>query len=162
MQKEKKTTDIIISNLTDLLNKGNAHVSLDDALDGIPFELLGKKVADLPYSIWQLAVHIRITQWDILEFSRDATYASPEWPEGYWPSEIKPASNEEWENCIHQVKADRASFIELLSATEDIYKPFDYGTGQSLFKEALVLADHNSYHTGQIILLRRMLHDWNK
>ena len=68
MQKEKKTTDIIISNLTDLLNKGNAHVSLDDALDGIPFDLLGKKVADLPYSIWQLAVHIRITQWDIWNF----------------------------------------------------------------------------------------------
>lgn len=162
MQKEKKATDMVISNLTDLLNKGNAHVSLDEALDGVPFDLLGKKITGLPYSIWQLADHIRITQWDILEFSRNAKYISPEWPYGYWPSEIQPASNEEWENCIRQVRADRASFIELLSTAEDIYKPFNYGDGQSLLKEALVLADHNSYHTGQIIILRRMLHDWNK
>jgi hypothetical protein len=162
MQREKKTANLIISNLTDLLNKGNAHVSLDDALDSIPFDLLGKKIPDLPYTIWQLADHIRITQWDILEFSRNEKYISPKWPDGYWPSEIKPASKGEWENCIRQMRADRASFIELLSTAEDIYKPFDYGSGQSLLKEALVIADHNSYHTGQIIILRRMLNDWNK
>ena len=162
MQREKKTANLIISNLTDLLNKGNAHVSLDDALDSIPFDLLGKKIPDLPYTIWQLADHIRITQWDILEFSRNEKYISPKWPDGYWPSELKPSSKEEWENCIREIRTDRASFIELLSTAEDIYKPFDYGSGQSLLKEALVIADHNSYHTGQIIILRRMLHDWNK
>jgi hypothetical protein len=160
MQTEKETIDFVITNLSDLLNKGNAHVSLDEALAGIPFDLLGKKIAGLPYTIWQLAVHIRITQWDILEFSRDGNYKSPEWPDGYWPSEIKPASKDEWENCVSQIKSDRASFIKLLSASKDIYKPFDYGSGQSLLKEALVLADHNSYHTGQIIALRRMLHNW--
>jgi hypothetical protein len=162
IQKEKNATDLVISNLSDLLNKGNAHVSLDEALDGVAFDLLGKKIAGLPYTIWQLADHIRIAQWDILEFSRNAKYISPEWPDGYWPSEIKPTSNKEWENCIHQIRADKASFIELLSTAEDIYKPFNYGNGQSLLKEALVLADHNSYHTGQIIILRRMLHDWSK
>lgn len=162
MQRENKATDIVISNLSDLLNKGNAHVSLDAALDGVPFDLLGKQITGLPYTIWQLADHIRIAQWDILEFSRNAKYVSPEWPDGYWPSEIKPASKDEWENCVGQIKSDRASFIKLLSASKDIYKPFDYGSGQSLLKEALVLADHNSYHTGQIIILRRMLHDWNK
>ena len=83
MQREKKTANLIISNLTDLLNKGNAHISLDDALDSIPFDLLGKKIPDLPYTIWQLADHIRITQWDILEFSRNEKYISPEWPNGY-------------------------------------------------------------------------------
>jgi hypothetical protein len=162
MQTEKKTPDLVISNLSDLLNKGNAHVSLDEALAGVAFDLSGKKITGLPYTIWQLADHIRIAQWDILEFSRNAKYISPEWPDGYWPSEIKPASRDEWKNCVQQIKSDREAFIELLSISEDIYKPFDYGNGQSLLKEALVLADHNSYHTGQIIILRRMLHDWNK
>jgi hypothetical protein len=163
MKIQEKYTDFVIANLSDLLNKGNAHVSLDEALQGIAFDLLGKKLPGLPYTLWQLADHIRITQWDIVEFSRDAKHLSPKWPEGYWPSKIKPASQVVWEKCVEQIKSDRASFIELLSnAGDDIYKPFDHGDGQSLFKEALVLADHNSYHTGQIIVLRRMLNDWSQ
>ena len=160
---QQKYTGFVIANLSDLLNKGNAHASLDEALQGIAFDLLGKEVSGLPYSLWQLADHIRITQWDIVEFSRNAKHLSPEWPEGYWPSEIKPASPAVWEKCVEQIKWDRTSFIELLlNAGDDIYKPFDHGDGQSLLKEALVLADHNSYHTGQIIVLRRMLNDWSQ
>ena len=160
---QQKYTDIVIYNLSDLLNKGNAHASLDEALQGIHFDLLGKKIPGLPYSLWQLADHIRITQWDIVEFSRNEKHVSPEWPEGYWPSEIKPASQATWEKCVEQIKSDRASFIELLSnAGDEIYTPLAHGDGQSLLKEALVLADHNSYHAGQIIMLRRMLNDWGK
>lgn len=153
--------NILADLLEDLLNKGNAHVSLDSALHGIPFSLLGEKPNHLPYSIWQLAEHLRISQRDILEFSRDAKHVSPKWPEEYWPEESKPAEESIWENCINQIKSDRKAFINLIkNAGDKIYIPFDYGDGQSLLKEALVLADHNSYHTGEIIIVRRLLGNW--
>lgn len=156
-------TEKIIENLVDLLQKGNAHVSLDEALKKISPELLGKKPNNLPYSIWQLADHIRITQWDILEFSRDKNHVSPKWPDEYWPKESQPESGDEWNKCVHQIISDREEFIKLLkNAGEAIYDPFDYGNGQSLLKEALVLADHNSYHTAEIIVLRRILGEWGK
>lgn len=159
----EKNTEILIGNLVNLLNKGNAHVSLDTALQDIPYDLLGKKPGNLPYTIWQLSEHIRIAQWDLLEFSRNEKHVSPEWPDGYWPSETKPGSKAAWQKCIQQITSDREAFIELLTnAGERLYKPFDYGDGQSLLKEALVLADHNSYHTGEIIVIRRWLNAWKQ
>lgn len=163
MQIKKSEIDILIENLEDLLNKGNAHVSLDKALENIAFELLGKKPGGLPYSIWQIAWHISAAQQDILEFSRNPKYISPKWPEEYWPSETKPNSEKEWKSCIQQIKSDRKEFIGLLNhAGNEIYKPFEHGSGQSLLKEALVLADHNAYHAGEIIIIRRLLNDWGK
>ena len=163
MQTQKANNNALINNLVALLNKGNAHALLDDALKNIPFDLLGEKPNNLPYSIWQLAEHIRITQSDIMEFSRNAKHVSPKWPDGYWPSETKPESTAAWKKCIQQITSDRKTFIELLTnAGDNIYKTFDYGDGQSLLKEALVLADHNSYHTGEIIILRRLLNAWGK
>lgn len=161
MSTEKSNHDMLIKNLADLLERGNAHVSLDDALKNISFNLLGQRSEKLPYSIWQLAEHIRIAQWDILEFSRNKNHVSPKWPDEYWPYQTMPASKDDWEKCIAAIKSDRASFIKLLKdAGENIYKPFDYGDGQTLLIETLVLADHNSYHTGEIIILRRLLNDW--
>ncbi|MEO9144377.1 MAG: DinB family protein [Ginsengibacter sp.] len=163
MTNQNSITHTLFKSLEDLLNGGNAHVSLDKALQNIPLGLLGKKPATLPYTIWQLTEHIRIAQWDLLEFSYNRNHVSPNWPEGYWPSEKEPTSKSAWEKCIRQIKSDRKKFIELLAhAGEDIYKPFNYGNGQSLLKEALVLADHNSYHTGEIIIVRRLLNDWGK
>jgi hypothetical protein len=161
MQTQKSYNDLLISNLIQLLSKGNAHATLDDALRNIPYKLLAETPAGLPYNIWQIAQHIRISQWDILEFSRNPKYKSPEWPKGYWPSEREPASEEAWKKCVHQIKEDRNTFIELIkNAGENLYKPIPGGDGQTLFREALVLADHNSYHTGEIIVLRRLLGDW--
>ncbi len=163
MQTETDDNNTVIENLVNLLNEGSAHASLDDALENIPFNLLGEKPGDLPYTIWQLAEHIRIAQWDILEFSRDAKHVSPMWPDGYWPSETKPESKALWQKCTLQIINDRKTFIGLLkNAGNNLYKPFDHGDGQSLLKEALVLADHNSYHTGEIIIVRRLLGAWNK
>lgn len=151
----------LIENLADLIEKGNAHVSLDDALKNLPFSLLSERPQSLPYSIWQIVEHIRIAQWDLLEFSRNALHISPKWPEGYWPEEAAPKSNDEWKNCIEKINSDRKAFIELIkNAGEKLYEPFAYGSGQSLLKEALVLADHNSYHTGEIIIIRRLLNAW--
>lgn len=162
-EKHESQIMTLIGNLKDLLNKGNAHVSFDDAVHNIDFDLLGKKPHQLPYSIWQLAEHIRITQSDILEFSRDGNHQSPQWPVGYWPLDDAPDSEEKWQHCLKQITSERMAFVKLLeSAGENIYHVFEHGSGQSLLKEALVLADHNSYHTGEIILLRRLLNDWKK
>jgi uncharacterized damage-inducible protein DinB len=151
----------IIDTLINLLKKGNAHVSLDEALKNIPFEILGNRPKGLPYSIWQLAEHIRIAQSDILNFSKDSQYRSPNWPDDYWPKEVKPASEQAWENCISQIRKDRKSFISLLRNSADtLFTPFEYGDGQTLLREALVLADHQSYHTGEIIIIRRILKNW--
>ncbi len=163
MKKEESNPahQILIENLIYLLKKGNAHVSLDDSMKDINFNLLGNRPYNLPYSIWQLVEHMRLTQWDLLEFSRDPNYESPAWPEGYWPKETAPASEEKWANCLKKIKSDRNAFIDLLeNAGQSLYSPFNHGTGQSLLKEALVLADHNSYHTGEILILRRLLNNW--
>ena len=154
---------ILVKNLVDLVEKGNAHISLDKALENIPFSLSGERPGNLPYSIWQITEHIRIAQWDILEFSRNSKHVSPKWPEGYWPKPAAAKSEDAWEKCVQQIQADRTSFTELIkNAGDNLYKPFEYGNGQSLLKEALVLADHNSYHTGEIIIIRRLLNVWEK
>lgn len=161
MQSIKTQAEMLVKHLDDLLNQGNAHVTLDDALEGIPFEILGETPGGLPYSIWQLAEHIRIAQFDILDFSRNAAYVYLKWPDDYWPKEYKPGSKRDWDHCVEQIKADRKAFVDLLYAgINKLYLPFEHGTGQTLLREALVLADHNSYHTGQIILLRKMLNAW--
>jgi hypothetical protein len=154
-------TDPVVKELVDLLSKGNAHASLEDALKNLPFALLGEKPGMLPYSIWQLAEHIRIAQWDILEFSSNPKHVSPKWPDGYWPTAAAPKSKAAWVKCITQIVKDRNAFIDLIKKTgSNIDKPFKYGDGQSLLKEALVLADHNSYHTAEIIVIRRLLNAW--
>ena len=154
--------NILVKNLVDLIEKGNAHISLDKALENIPYSLLGEKPGNLPYSIWQITEHIRIAQWDLLEFSRNPKHVSPEWPKGYWPKEAAPQSEDAWQKCVEKIKAERKSFITLIeNAGSDLFKPFKHGTGQSLLKEALVLADHNSYHAGEIIIIRRLLNAWN-
>ena len=123
--------------------------------------MLGKKPGKLPYSIWQLTEHIRIAQWDILEFSNNPKHVSPKWPDGYWPAAAVPKSKAAWEKCVAQIVKDRNAFIDLIKKTGiNINTPFKYGDGQSLLKEALVLADHNSYHTAEIIVIRRLLNAW--
>ncbi|HXB92906.1 MAG TPA: DinB family protein [Puia sp.] len=157
----RTNVSVVIKELEDLLKKGNAHASLHDAVNGIPFDQLGLVPNGLPYSIWQLTEHIRIAQWDILEFSRDQHHKSPSWPDSYWPRERQPANAADWKKSVEQITADRKAFIDLLvKAGDAIYTPFPHGDGQSLFREALLIADHNSYHIGEIIVIRRLLGIW--
>jgi len=155
----ESTHDILISELVKLLEGGGAHATLDDALAGIPKDMMGVKPHGLPYSIWQLTEHIRIAQWDMLEFSKDASHQSPKWPDEYWPQESSPANDEAWEQCVQQISADRKAFIDLLKSG-DIYEKFAHGDGQSILREALQIADHNAYHTAEIIIIRRLLGAW--
>lgn len=151
----------IVKTLKDLLLKSNAHVNFAAAVKGMPAELRGVVPEQLPYSVWQLVEHIRLTQADILDFSRDAAYQSPPWPEGYWPRKTVPANDEAWRQSLEQIKSDTHAFIALLEAPEaDLFRPFPYGDGQHLFREALLIADHTSYHTGEIIAVRRLLNAW--
>ena len=150
-----------IDQLTEALNGSHAHASFNDAIRDVRLDLLGVVPQGLPYSIWQLVEHIRITQWDILEFSRKPDHVSPEWPKGYWPTEKSPAHAKDWKRSVDQITSDRKSFVQLLQkAGEDIYAPFAWGDGQSLFREAVLLIDHTSYNTGEVIVLRRLLNDW--
>jgi len=151
----------VIRQLKALIMGGNAHATLHDALANIPENKLGLVPEHLPYSIWQLAEHIRICQWDILEFSKDAKHVSPDWPVGYWPVERAPENNAAWDKCVSQIKHDCLEFIGLLEQEgADLYTPFPWGDGQNLLREAMLIADHNSYHTGEIIVIRRMLGCW--
>jgi uncharacterized damage-inducible protein DinB len=151
----------LIKELVALLEKGHAHVSFNDAVKNIPFEDLGKRPNNLPYSIWQITEHIRLAQWDILDFSRNENYKELKWPDDYWPKEAAPENEAAWQNCIERINADLNTFIELLQDSgSDIFKPFPHGNGQTLLREALLIADHNSYHTGEIIILRRLLGNW--
>jgi hypothetical protein len=151
--------EILIKELIKLLEGGGAHATLKDALDNLPANLRGVKPNNLPYSIWQLAEHIRIAQWDMLEFSKDGGHKSPKWPDDYWPKESAPTDDAAWEKTIEQINADRDEFIALLKS-HDIYEKIPHGDGQSILREALQMADHTSYHTSEIILLRRLLGAW--
>ena len=151
---------LLIDELIKLLNGGSAHAGLADALDKLPARLRSKKPDDLPYSIWQLVEHIRIAQWDMLQFCIDPKHQSPKWPEGYWPDETEPANEQAWKASIEQIEADLNKFITLLKK-EDIYKKIPGGTGQSILMEALQIADHNAYHIAEIIVIRRLLKAWH-
>jgi len=155
-----KEHDILVKELIKLLEGGSAHAGFDDAINDLPPKLRGTKVDKLPYSIWQLVEHIRIAQWDMLEFSKSEKHGSPEWPEGYWVPETAPADEEAWNNSIKQIKADLEEFIGLLKSG-DIYSNIPHGDGQSILREALQIADHNAYHVAEIIVIRRILGAWN-
>ena len=151
----------ISEQLTQLLSKANAHVTFEDAIKNIPFEKVGIKPANLPYSIWMLVEHIRIAQEDILDFSINPDYKVLKWPDDYWPTEPAPADESAWQNSCDQVVKDRDRLISLFADPQlDFFTPFPHGDGQNLFREALLIADHTSYHTGQIILVRRLLNEW--
>jgi hypothetical protein len=155
MDNQHKT---LVSELTKLLLGGNAHASFQDAIKGLNHRLRGVKPDNMPYSIWQLVDHIRIAQWDMLQFSKDANHKSPNWPDEYWPKETEPA-DDAWNGSIEQIESDLDEFIELLEHS-NIYQPLEHGDGQTILSEALQIADHNSYHIGEIVAVRRVLGDW--
>jgi DinB superfamily len=149
--------------LIELLKGGHAHATFDDAIEGFRRELHGKKVKDLPYSAWMLLEHMRLAQWDILEFSRNAKHQSPKFPEGYWPATAEPPTEASWDQSIKSFRADLKAMEKLVSDPKtDLYKPFPWGDGQNVLREALLVADHNAYHLGEFIVLRRLLGAWKK
>jgi hypothetical protein len=144
--------------LISLLEGGNAHLSFDDFVKDFPVDKCGVRLEGLPYTAWQVLEHMRIAQWDILEFSRDANHASPKWPKGYWPAEDQTGSPALWNETVEKFQTDLDAFSDLVrDAATDLYAQIPHGTGQTILREALVLADHTSNHLGALILMSRML-----
>lgn len=169
--KNVSTTDVspaqaLQKELRALLDGGQAHATFDDAVSTFPESLRGVVPAGLPYSAWQILEHLRIAQRDILDFSSnsDGSYKSLRWPEDYWPAHPEPPTVEAWEQSIAQVRGDRKAFEKLLDSTDDavLVEAFPWGDGQSLLREALLIADHAAYHIGEMIVLRRLLGAWKK
>lgn len=144
-----------------LLRGGGAHIDFDAAIDGLPAKLRGARPKDLPYSPWELLEHMRLAQWDILEFSRNPRHDSPEWPKGYWPETPGPPDGRAWDSSVDQIRGDNEAMQALVAdETNDLLAPFSHGDGQTLLREALLVADHNAYHVGQLIVVRRLLGAW--
>jgi hypothetical protein len=146
------------NHLLAMLRKNHAHLSFDDAVADWPAKLRGVKPEGAPYTAWQLLEHLRIALWDILEFSRDAKHVSPKFPEGYWPAEEAPPTADAWDKSIAAYRAHEKEMIHLAEdPATDLFARIPWGTGQTLLREVLVVADHASYHVGQLVLLRKIL-----
>lgn len=150
--------------LKKLLEGKGAHVDVLTALAGFPFEDAGKRPHGLPYSAWQLLEHMRFTLADLLTFSTDSHYEAPAWPDDYWVKDPQPPSADAWKTSVNALKADLQAFEKLVSdANSNLHDVIPWADKkQTLFHEALLAADHTSYHTGEFIVLRRLLGNWKK
>ncbi len=159
--KHRERDKALRAHLVDLLKGGGAHIQFMDALEGFPAQKRGTYANGLPHTGWQLLEHVRIAQRDILEFSRNPRHVSPEFPEGYWPKTPAPLTEEEWTDSVWAFRRDLREMIRLVeNGRVDLYAKIPHGQGQTILREALVLADHNSYHLGQLVDLRRSLGAW--
>lgn len=144
--------------LLSLLQGANAHLSFDDFIARFPADSCGRKVASLPYTAWQVLEHMRIAQWDILEFCRDAKHASPKWPEGYWPLPAQTGDAGLWQESVEKFRADWQQISDLVSDyNTDLFAKIPHGNGQTILREVLLVADHNSYHLGVLVAIERLL-----
>ncbi len=147
--------------LAKVVDWGEAHADFHAAVDNFPAKLRGRVPDGFPYSAWQLLEHIRLALWDILEFSRNARHKSPKWPEGYWPKTKAPPSDDAWDQSVEAVADHLEAMRKLvIDPSRDLFAPLPHGTGQTLLREALLVGDHNAYHLGQLVLLRKALDAW--
>ena len=149
--------------LLELVKGGGAHAKFDDAVADLPDDLRGKKVEGLPYTFWMVLEHMRIAQWDILDFSVNPKYKAMKWPDGYWPKTKAPPSAAAWNNSIKEFKKDLKAMQDLVANPKtNLYAKILWGEGQTVLREALLVADHNAYHLGQLVTLRRLSGAWKE
>jgi uncharacterized damage-inducible protein DinB len=149
------------NHLLELLRGRSAHLDFEKAIAGLAPELRGARAAALPHTVWQLLEHLRLAQWDILEFSRNGDYVSPKWPEGYWPETAAPPDAAAWDRSVEAFRRDLQAMRELVAdARTDLYAKIPWGDGQTILREAMLVADHNAYHLGQIVCVRQALGAW--
>jgi hypothetical protein len=154
-------TSALREHLLYLLRGGGAHLDFDRAVSGLPPDLRGVKPPGLPHSPWRLLEHLRIAQWDILRFCLDPRHVSPPFPEGYWPEGDTPPVDLSWNRSVEAFRADLVAMQELVAdSATDLFTPLPHGQGQTILREALLVADHNAYHLGQMVVVRRLLGAW--
>jgi hypothetical protein len=157
----KDPTQSLRQHLLDLLNGGNAHAKFDAVIKDLPRQLRGERPANFPHSPWMLLEHMRLAQWDILEFSRNSKHVSPVWPEGYWPKTGAPPNPAAWDKSVKDFHSDLKAIEELVENPKtNLFAPLPWGDGQTILREALLVADHNAYHLGQFVDVRRLLGAW--
>ncbi|HWF13838.1 MAG TPA: DinB family protein [Candidatus Acidoferrales bacterium] len=153
--------DKLRKHLLELLSGRGAHADWKASFRGIPPKLRGVRPSGLPHSLWELLEHMRIAQWDILEFSRDARHVSPDWPTGYWPAAPEPPNAKAWDKSVKMFARDLDAMKKLVSNRKrDLFEKIPHGTGQTILREALLVADHNAYHLGQVVAVRKLLDNW--
>lgn len=152
---------ILRGHLVHLLEGGHAHLGPEHALASVPFPAWGQLAVGAPYTLWQLLEHMRICQWDILEFSRRAEHVSPDYPEGYWPATAGPPDEAAIAGSLAALQQDLRHMIALIEdGSTDLFARIPWGEGQTILREALLVADHNAYHLGQVVLVRKLLDIW--
>ena len=158
VRKSPNSESALRQHLLELLRGGHAHLTIDKAVDDFPLDRMGIRPDGLPHSAWELLEHMRLAQLDILRFSQSADYVSPPFPEGYWPASPAPERESQWKASLRQFHKDSKDFELMVTDTsQDLYAPFPWGTGQTLLREVMMLADHNAYHLGQLVLVRKLV-----
>ena len=153
---------ILREHLVELLGGSHAHLDFEQATANMPIELRGVRLTGLPYTAWRLVEHMRIAQWDILQFSIDPQHVSPKFPDGYWPDGDAPSNQEAWDHSLTAFRADLKAMMNLVTDPKiDLFTPLPHGQGRTILREALLVADHNAYHLGQLITVRRLLRTWH-
>ncbi|HUP63072.1 MAG TPA: DinB family protein [Thermoanaerobaculia bacterium] len=142
--------------LAGLLDSGHAHLKFEDAVNNFPAERRGQRPAGAAHSAWELLEHLRLAQWDILEFTRNPKHVSPEWPTGYWPASAEPPTETAWDESIAAFRTDQRA-LAALAESADLFARIPHGDGQTVLREILLAVDHNAYHLGQLVMVRRIL-----
>lgn len=156
-----KNDQALRQHVVKLLDWRDAHIGFDQVIADWPAELRAAKPAGAPHSAWQLLEHLRIAQWDILDFCRNPKYKELDFPAGYWPAGDAPPTDDAWKESLRAFRADLAALQKLVAnPATDLFAPIPHGQGQTILREALLVADHNAYHLGQLLLLRRLLGAW--
>lgn len=158
MDQDKMLRQKLINNL-----HSESHMPFEEAVVDFPEKFINAKAPNVDYTLWHLIEHIRITQWDILDFSKNPNYKEIEWPKDYWPAKNAKASKAKWNQSVTAVKNDLDAMIALVSDPQnDLYAKIPWGTGQTILREAIMVADHNAYHIGEFAILRQVLGAWPK
>ena len=156
-----RNDDVLRQHLLNLLKGDGAHADFEAAVRDLPASLRGKRPQGAEHSPWEVLEHLRIAQWDILEFSRSAKHVSPEFPGGYWPTAAGPPNEKAWDKSADAFRSDLKALADLIAdESTDLMAPISHGEGKTLLREVLLAADHNAYHLGELVLLRRLLGAW--
>lgn len=150
--------EVVKKELIAYLEGGNAHMSFDDAVSGFPMDGINQRVPHGSYTVWHLLAHMRIVQWDILEFIRNPGHVSPDFPEGYWPGPDEKATSAVWEKTVEDIRNDLQAIIDIVKDPKtDFFGPIPHARGYTIFREMLLVGDHNAFHVGELVSIRRIL-----
>jgi hypothetical protein len=161
MKPKPQTENSLKKDLLALLTGADAHASFDDAIKNLPPELRGQRPANAPHSPWELLEHLRLAQWDIVEYALNPKHKSPDFPCGYWPKSPEPPDAKAWEKSVESFRKDHKKLVAAIEdSSTDLLAPIPHANNQTLLSKTLLLADHNAYHIGQLILTRLLLNAW--